>query len=60
MIIYNIDNIIIGGRRMYNDSIMVKLPRELKDKLKEEASLNCQNMSDYVRALIVKDLKEKE
>lgn len=45
---------------MYNDSIMVKLPRELKDKLKEEASLNCQNMSDYVRALIVKDLKEKE
>lgn len=45
---------------MYNDSIMVKLPKELKEKVKVEAGLNCQNMSDYVRALIVKDLKEKE
>lgn len=45
---------------MYNDSIMIKLPKELKEKLKVEASLNCQNMSDYVRALIVKDLKDKE
>lgn len=60
MIIYNIDNIIIGGIKMYNDSIMIKLPKELKEKLKVEAELNCQKMSDYVRALIVKDLKDKE
>ena len=45
---------------MYNDSIMIKLPKELKEKLKEKAELNCQRMSDYVRSLIVKDLKEKE
>lgn len=45
---------------MYNDTLLIKIPVELKEKIKEKAELNCQNMSDYVRSLVVKDLKEKE
>ena len=45
---------------MYDETILIKVPSDLKQKVKEKARLNCQNMSDYVRALVIKDLKEKE
>ena len=45
---------------MYDECIIVKLPKELKEKLKTKAEENCQNMSDYIRGLIVKNLKENE
>lgn len=43
---------------MYNENLMIKLPKELKDKIKEQADLNCQTVSDYIRSLVVKDLRE--
>lgn len=43
---------------MYNENLLIKIPKELKEKVKIKAEQNCQNMSDYVRSLIVKDLKE--
>lgn len=45
---------------MYNDNLLIKLPREIKEKVKNKAEENCQNMSDYIRCLIVKDLKENK
>lgn len=43
---------------MYDECVIVKLPKDLKEKVKKKAEQNCQNMSDYIRSLIVKDLKE--
>lgn len=43
---------------MYDECVIVKLPKDLKEKVKKKAEKNCQNMSDYIRSLIVKDLKE--
>ena len=43
---------------MYDENLLIKIPKELKEKMKKKAEENCQNMSDYVRSLIVKDLKE--
>lgn len=43
---------------MYDGNLLIKIPESLKEKIKERAEENCQNMSDYVRGLIVKDLKE--
>lgn len=45
---------------MYSETLIIKLPKELKEKLKEKADLNCQTVSDYVRGLIVKDLRENK
>lgn len=45
---------------MYKDNLFIKLPKEMKDKVKEKADQNCQSISDYVRSLIVKDLKENK
>jgi predicted DNA-binding protein len=43
---------------MYSENLMIKIPKELKEQIKEEAELHCQTVSDYVRGLIVKDLRE--
>lgn len=43
---------------MYNGNLLIKLPEELKEKVKNKAEKNCQNMSEYIRNLVVKDLKE--
>lgn len=43
---------------MYDGNLLIKLPQEIKEKIKNKAKANCQNMSDYIRGLIVKDLKE--
>lgn len=45
---------------MYDDSLLVKIPKEIKEKVKNKAKENCQTASDYIRGLIVKDLKENE
>jgi predicted DNA-binding protein len=45
---------------MYSENLMIKIPKELKEQLKEEAELRCQTVSDYVRGLIVKDLRENK
>lgn len=44
---------------MYNDSLLIKIPKEMKEKIKDKAVENCQTTSDYIRGLIMKDLKEK-
>lgn len=43
---------------MYSENLLIKLPKELKDKIKDKAQANCQTASEYVRSLVVKDLKE--
>ena len=43
---------------MYTETLMIKLPKELKEQIKTTAELNCQTASDYIRSLVVKDLKE--
>ena len=43
---------------MYDNSLIIKLPKELKEKIKNKAQANCQTASEYVRSLVVKDLKE--
>lgn len=43
---------------MYDENLLIKLPKEMKEKIKNKAKENCQTASDYVRSLIVKDLKE--
>lgn len=42
---------------MYDEAILIKIPNDLKEKIKTKAKQNCQNMSDYIRSLIVKDLR---
>lgn len=43
---------------MYNDNIMIKISKEMKEELKTKAEQNYQTVSDYVRSLILKDLRE--
>ena len=45
---------------MYDENIIIKIPKALKERIKVQAGLNCQNVSEYVRSLIVKDIKENE
>ena len=45
---------------MYNDNLMILIPKEMKEKIKERAKSKYQTVSDYVRNLIVEDLKNKE
>lgn len=44
---------------MYNDNLMILIPKEMKEQIKEKAKSKYQTVSDYVRNLIVKDLEEK-
>lgn len=45
---------------MYDTNFLIKLPKELKEKMKKKAEENCQTLSEYIRSLIVKDLKEEK
>lgn len=45
---------------MYNDSLMILVPKELKEQIKKKAESRYQTVSDYVRNLIVEDLEENE
>lgn len=44
---------------MYDENLMILIPKEMKEKLKEKAKSKYQTVSDYVRNLIVKDLEKK-
>lgn len=43
---------------MYKEDLFIKLPEGMKEKIKNRANENSQSISDYIRSLIVKDLKE--
>ena len=45
---------------MYKEDLFLKLPEGMKEKIKIRAEENCQSVSDYIRSLIVKDLKENK
>ena len=42
---------------MYNDNLMILIPKEMKEQIKEKAKSEYKTVSDYVRNLIVKDLE---
>lgn len=42
---------------MYNDNLMILIPKEMKEKIKEKAKSEYKTVSDYIRNLIVKDLE---
>lgn len=44
---------------MYDENLMILIPKEMKEKIKEKAKNKYQTVSDYVRNLIVKDLEKK-
>lgn len=45
---------------MYNENLMIKIPKELKEQIKNVAEKQFQTVSDYVRSLIIKDIQERE
>lgn len=45
---------------MYNDNLMILIPKEMKEQIKEKAKSEYKTVSDYVRNLIVKDLEENK
>lgn len=44
---------------MFNDNLMILIPKEMKEKVKEIASKEYQTVSEYIRGLIAKDIKER-
>lgn len=45
---------------MFDDNLMILIPKEMKEKVKEIAESQYQTVSDYIRGLIIKDIKERE
>ena len=43
---------------MYDTKLIINLPKDLKEKMKAKAQENCQTVSDYLRSLVIKDLRE--
>lgn len=46
----------MGNMKTHNDYILVKMPKELKDKLRKKAEKERLSLSAYVRQLISKNL----
>lgn len=42
----------------FDGKILIKLPKEMKERAEEIALANGQSLSAYVRSLIMKDIKE--
>lgn len=42
---------------MYDENLMILIPKEMKEQVKEKAKSEYKTVSDYVRNLIVKDLE---
>ena len=45
--------------KIYDAIIMIKLPKDMKEKFEEKANQKYKNLSEYVRDLIRKELEEK-
>lgn len=45
---------------MYNENLMIKIPKDMKEKVKEIAEKQYQTVSDYIRGLIIKDIQERK
>lgn len=43
-----------------DDCMIIKIPKELKEKLAQKAKDNYNNLSQYVRNMIVEDLMKDE
>jgi hypothetical protein len=43
---------------MYNDNLMILLPKRMKEEVKKKAASQYKTVSDYIRGLIIKDMKE--
>ena len=44
--------------KIYDAIIMIKLPKDMKEKFEEKANQKYKNLSEYVRDLIRKELEE--
>ena len=44
--------------KIYDAIIMIKLPKDMKEKFEEKANQKYKNLSEYVRDLIRKELDE--
>lgn len=42
--------------KKFDEVLFIKLPKEMKEKITEQADKNFKNVSEYVRELIVRDL----
>ena len=42
--------------KKYDDKIMIKLPKELKEEMDKKVEVMYMNRSEYIRKLIIKDL----
>lgn len=45
---------------MYDNNLMILVPKKMKEQIKEKAENNFQTVSEYVRGLIIKDLNESK
>lgn len=44
--------------KIYDAIIMIKLPKDMKEKFEEKANQKYKNLSEYIRDLIRKELDE--
>lgn len=45
--------------KKYTETLIIRVPKELKDKIQEKASKNYKDVSVYIRDIIIKDLKKE-
>lgn len=45
---------------MFDDNLMILIPKEMKEQVKEIAAKEYQTISEYIRGLIIKDIKERK
>lgn len=45
--------------KKYTETLIIRVPKELKDKIQKKASKDYKDVSVYIRDIIIKDLKEK-
>ena len=44
--------------KKYTATLMIKLPKDMKEKFEEKANQKYKNLSEYIRDLIRKELEE--
>lgn len=45
---------------MYDEKLLIKLPKKMKQDIQEISEKNNQTVSEYLRGLIAKDIKESK